>query len=166
MNPSQPQFIIINDTLRLRKYDGNYHSFLTAYQDPFVYQNSEGIFDESHIPTLDYVKGMCEYLTANGELYFIEIIADGEYISIGDVTVKCENPPIAIWYDKYRNKGIGKLVMMTVIGRLRELGAQKITDSTVYKWNIASQKLHESLGFRKTKESETEYFYELNLSGI
>ena len=84
----QPEIIDINDSLRLRKYDGHYELFLPGYQNPVVYQNSEGIFDESRVPNLDYVKGMCTFLAKVGELYYIEAKENGTYIPIGDVTVK------------------------------------------------------------------------------
>lgn len=161
-NP-QPEVITINDWLRLRKYDGNYQSFLPAYQDPYVYQNSEGIFDESKIPNLDYVKRMCEYLSRVGELYYIEA-KDGEvFVPVGDVTVKEENPPICIWKSECRSRGVGTLVMQTVIRRLRQLGYTQITGSTVYQWNLPSQRMHEKLGFQKTGEDEKEITYALEL---
>ena len=159
----QPEVITINDTLRLRKYDGHYELFLPGYRDPVVYQNSEGIFDEGRIPDLDYVKRMCTYLAKVGELYYIEAKENGTYVPIGDVTVKEENPPIAIWREAYRGKGIGRLVMEAVIGRLKELGSAKITGSTVYQWNTASQKLHERMGFRRVSEDEKEIVYEREL---
>ena len=159
----QPEIIDINESLRLRKYDGHYELFLPGYQNPVVYQNSEGIFAESRIPNLDYVKGMCTYLAKVGELYYIEAKENDIFIPIGDVTVKDENPPIAIWVDTYRGKGIGKLVMQAVIDRLKEQGFAKITGSTVYQWNTASQKLHEALGFRRVSEDEKEITYEREL---
>ena len=159
----QPERIDISDSLRLRKYDGHYELFLPGYQNPVVYQNSEGIFDESKIPDLDYVKRMCTYLAGVGELYYIEAKENDTYAPIGDVTVKDENPPIAIWADAYRGKGIGKLVMQAVISRLKELGFAKITGSTVYQWNAASQKLHEGLGFHRVSEDEKEITYEREL---
>lgn len=159
----QPEIIEIHDALRLRKYDGHYELFLPGYQDPVVYQNSEGIFDDSRIPDLDYVKGMCTYLARVGELYYIEAKEKDTYIPIGDVTVKDENPPIAIWNSTYRGKGIGRLVMQSVIDRLKELGFTKITGSTVYQWNTPSQRLHEGLGFCKVSEDEKEITYERQL---
>ena len=48
--------------------------------------------------------------------------------------------------------------MKAIIDRLRVLGCKKIYISIVYKWNIASQKLHKSLGFVCAKETENEYF--------
>ena len=159
----QPEEITINEWLRLRKYDGHYEVFLPGYQDPFVYQNSEGIFDADRAPDLDYVKNMCTYLVRVGELYYIEVREGDEFVPIGDVTVKDENPPIAIWRGQYRGKGIGKLVMQTVIERLKSLGFERIRGSTVYKWNVSSQKLHEGLGFRRVEEDNTEITYELEL---
>lgn len=160
-NHIQPEMIPIRSDLRLRKYDGHFELFLPGYRDPYVYQNSEGIFDESRIPDLSYVKGMCTYLSEHGEMYYIEVMKDGEFVPVGDVTVKPENPPIAIWYAEYRNRGIGKLVMQAVIRRLKDLGYCGIRGSTVYRWNTASQKLHESLGFQRVKEEDKDIYYDL-----
>ena len=162
-NIPQPEIIAISDSLRLRKYDGNYGIMLPGYQDPYVYQNSEGIFDDDKKPDLGYVKGMCEYLDKNGEMYFIEVMENDHFVSIGDVTVKPTNPPIAIWYEKYRGLGIGTAVMKAVIDRLKELGYSGICGSTVYRWNVPSQKMHEKLGFRRVGENEKEYIYDLDI---
>lgn len=161
----QPETIEISDSVRLRKYDGNFALFLPGYQDPVVYQNSEGIFDESKIPNLDYVEGICRYLSDAGELYYIEVKENGCYRPIGDVTIKDENPPIAIWLEEYRGKGIGTMVMRAVIYRLKSLGYLKIQGSTVYKWNIPSQKMHEKLGFLPVGEEGDDIIYSLDLTG-
>ena len=162
-NIKHPFIIEIDDSLRLLKYNGNYEEALTGYQDPYVYQNSEGIFDDSKKPDIDYIKGMFEWLNNNGELYYIQIKEKEDYISIGDVTIKDVNPPITIWYKEYRGVGIGTKVMKTVIKRLKELGYEKITGTTVYKWNKSSQKMHEKLGFLKIDENGDEFIYELTL---
>lgn len=162
-NILQPEIININGKLRLRIYDGNYKQALIGYQDPYVYQNSEGIFNDDEKPDLDYIKGMFEWLNNNGELYFIETLEKDGFLTIGDVTIKDVNPPITIWTERYRGKGIGTLVMGEVIRRLRTLGYEKITGSTVYKWNKVSQKMHEKLGFECVKEDEKELYYDLNL---
>ena len=46
---------------------------------------------------------------------------------------------------------------------LKKLGYEKITGSTVYKWNDRSLKMHERLGFRIVSEDEKEYKLELDL---
>ena len=159
----QPEIIKLRPGLRLRKYDGKFETCLPGYRDPVVYRNSEGIFDESRAPDLAYVERMCAYLSRVGELYYIEAEENGAFVPVGDVTVKPENPPIAIWKEQYRGRGVGTLVMQTVIGRLRALGFARITGSTVYKWNLASQKMHERLGVRRVKEAGDEIYYELQL---
>lgn len=93
----QPEIITLSDDFRLRKYDGRFEMFLPGYQDSVVYQNSEGIFDEEKKPNLAYVRGMCNFLDSVGELYYIEAREGGRFVPIGDVTIKQENPPIAIW---------------------------------------------------------------------
>lgn len=163
-NTFQPQLIGINEKLRLRCYDGVFETFLPGYQNPAVYQNSEGIFDEAKIPDLSYVERMCRYLSNEGELYYIEYRSGEDWIPIGDVTIKPENPPIAIWFDEYRGRGIGTNVMQKCIERMKTLGYQRITNSTVYTWNLASQRLHEKLGFQKTRVEGNEIYYDLDLS--
>lgn len=159
----QPDIIVIHNTLRLRKYDGNYELFLNPYRDPYIYQNSEGIFDENEIPDIDYVRRMCDYLSNAGEFYYIEVLENNIFIPIGDVTIKAEHPPITIWYDKYRGKGIGTAVMRTAISRLKDLGCEKIYGTAIYKFNVISQKMHESLGFVRIGETDDEILYELNI---
>lgn len=159
----QPEQIEISRSLRLRRYDGRYNLLLPGYQDPVVYQNSEGIFDESKIPTLEYVRNLCEYLCAAGELYFIEVREGDAFRPIGDVTIMDENPPIAIWFEEYRHRGIGTQVMRAVIERLRSLGYPKIRGSRVFQWNLASQRMHEKLGFIQVDETDTDFVYDLPL---
>lgn len=162
-NIIQPEVIALAENLRLRKYAGEYEKALTGYQDPYVYQNSEGIFDDAKKPDLSYVRGMFTWLDTHGELYFIEALTAGGWTAIGDVTVKPENPPIAIWQGEYRGRGIGTLAMQAVIARLKELGYEKITGSTVYKWNDRSLKMHMRLGFSVVGEDEKEYKLERSL---
>lgn len=159
----QPEIIMIQDDLRLRKYDGNYKIAVPWYQDKVVYYNSEGITDESKIPDADYVKGMYDYLVKNGECYFIEVLEDQKFVPIGDVTLKEQNPPIVIGAAKYRGIGIGKKVMTAIINRARELGIKKFYGSTVYDYNIVSQKMHESLGYKCVGKEGNEKIYELEL---
>jgi len=160
---TQPETISLGGKFRLKKYDGAYEKALVGYRDPVVYQNSEGIFDPEKAPDMDYIRRMMTWLDAHGELYFVEALENGEYVAIGDVTAKPENPPIAIWYPQYRGIGLGRLAMQAVIDRLREMGCRRITGSTVYKWNTASLALHKKLGFEIVREDENEYILEKEL---
>lgn len=159
----QPEIIEIDENIRLRKYDGNYKQAVAWYQDEFVYKNSEGISDSSKIPDEKYVRKMYEYLSENGELYFIELMKNGTFIPIGDVTLKEENPCIAIGVAQYRGIGIGKKAMRAIIERAKKLGIQKFYGSSIYDYNIISQKMHESLGFKCVEARDGIKVYELNL---
>ena len=74
---------------------------------------------------------MYQYLDENGLLYVIEILEDGRFFPIGDVTVKQQNLPITIGVAQYRGRGFGKRVMKVVLQRAKELGHGKISDSVV-----------------------------------
>ena len=54
-------------------------------------------------------------------------------------------------------------VMKAVITRLKELGVEKITGSSVYKWNEVSLKMHRRLGFTIIEETGEEYLLDLLL---
>ena len=49
-NIEQPIVIEVDENIRLLKYNGNYEIALSGYQDPYVYKNSEGIFDDAKKP--------------------------------------------------------------------------------------------------------------------
>lgn len=160
----QPQIIAIDENLRLRAFDRNYAVALPWYHNEAVYYNSEGITDLSKIPNMDYIKRMYDFLSTYGELYFIEVKEKGVFIPIGDVTLKEENPPIAIGVDVYRGVGIGKRVMRAIIQRAREIGIKRFYETVIYDYNIASQRLYESSGFVCVGVDGREKMYELNLT--
>ena len=161
----QPKIINIDDNLRLRAYDGNYLTGLPWYQDEVVYYNSEGITDKSKIPNEEYVKGMYEWFQNSGksELYFIEVKKGGDFIPIGDVALQEKNLPIVIGIDEYRRVGIGKKVLSAIINRARDIGIKCFYGTVIYDYNVASQKLYESLGFKCVKVNGNERVYELTL---
>ncbi len=163
-NVTQPPIIQINETLRLKAYDGHHDFALSWYQDPVVYYNSEGITDPNLIPNMAYLNRMYTYLNKVGELYFIEVLENGIYKPVGDTAVKSENPPIAIGKARYRGQGIGKLVLKAVLKRAKEAGIPKITGTIVYDYNEASKKLHESLGYKQVDKKGNELIYELDLN--
>lgn len=162
----QPEIIAVNEYLRLRKYDGNYRQAIAWYRDPVVYRGSEGITDPERVPDENYIEGMYRWLSEHGECYWIEALEDGTFVPIGDITVKAENMPIVIGAARWRGRGVGKMVMEAAIRRAREMGFPKLYGSEVYDFNTASQRLHESLGFRRVAVRGNTWIYELDLSGI
>ncbi|MDR1705636.1 MAG: GNAT family N-acetyltransferase, partial [Clostridiales bacterium] len=161
---NQPDYIQINDTLRLRKALAiDYKIAVPWYQDWDVYHYSEGKTGDGDIPDEDYVKRMYDYLDKHGENYFIEAFVGNSYIPIGDVTLKPQNPCIAIGVSEYREKGIGRAVMAAVLTRAKEIGIERLHDTMIYEDNLRSRRMFESLGFKRVRQEGNELYYELEL---
>ena len=98
----QPEILIINDTLRLRKFDGIYDFAFEWYQDEETVYLVDGVRKKYSQETL---KCMYEYLDKQGELYFIEVLEGDTFKPIGDVTFWQMDMPIVIGDKAYRGKG-------------------------------------------------------------
>ena len=143
----QPEIIEIDETLRLRAYDGNYEIAYEWYQDDIVRKFSEGITDPTVRLEMEWVSKKLNSLSRDGELYFIEVYENDKYVPIGDVTLLENNPPIEIGVKKYRGIGIGTKVMIALVKRAKEIGITKIYNVGCYEDNFASQKMLEKAGF-------------------
>ena len=143
----QPAYLYVDEGLRLRAYDGDYALALPWYEDERVRRDSEGVTDGDRRLGSDYVRRKYETLSASGELYLIEVLEDGRFVPVGDVTLKEENPPIVIGVARYRGRGIGSQVMRRLVARARSIGFQRIANVGAREWNIASQKMLENAGF-------------------
>lgn len=144
----QPDIIEIDNIVRLIKYDGNYMKAYYWYQDDIVRKFSEGITDPDKRLDESWVAKKLNSLNNNGELYFIEVLENNDYVAIGDVTLLENNPPIEIGVEKYRGCGIGKKVMTALVKRAKEIGIKKIYNTGCYEDNYASQRMLLSVGFR------------------
>ena len=139
----QPEYLMIDDKCRLRKYDGQADFALEWYLDPETVYLVDGIKTPYDINKL---YRMYDYLNKHSEVYFIEVLQK-EWIPIGDVSFSLEDLPIVIGDNKYRQQGLGKKVIQTLIKRGIELGYTKLKVKEIYRYNFASQKLFTSLGF-------------------
>lgn len=159
-NIPQPETLPITDTLRLRRFDGRFDFAFDWYQDI----ETVWLVDGDRIPyTQDLLTRMYTWLNDHGELYFIEVLEQGMWKPIGDVTFWQEDMPIVIGDPNYRGKGIGKAIIAALIQRGRELDYETLRVEEIYKWNIASQKCFESLGFRESGKTEKGASYLLKL---
>ncbi|HSH34801.1 GNAT family protein [Schnuerera sp.] len=160
LNIKQPEYIIVSDSIRLRKFDNNFAFALEWYQDEETLMLVDG---ENEPYDMEKLCRMYSYLNEHGELYFIEIEDGDKYITIGDVTFSNIDMPIVIGVETYRGKGIGKKVVEALIQRGKQLGYSYLAVNEIYKYNIGSQKLFESIGFQRYEETESSYRYKLNL---
>ena len=146
-NISQPEIITIDETLRLRAYDGNYKIAYEWYQDDIVRKFSEGITNPNNRLEIEWVAKKLNALNESGELYFIEVYENDKFIPIGDVTLQENNPPIEIGVAKYRGIGIGTKVMIALVKRAKKIGITRIYNTGCYEDNYASQKMLKKAGF-------------------
>ena len=156
----QPDLIQIDDTLRLRKYDGTHDFALAWYQD----EETVWLVDGNRNPyTPERLAGMYHYLNEAGELYFIEIMENGTYKPIGDVTFWQDDMPIVIGDPNYRGKGIGRRVILSLIQRGRMLGFDHLAVGEIYDWNRGSRRCFESLGFTPYEKTNKGHSYRMSL---
>ena len=156
----QPEIIQIDDSLRLRKYDGVHDFALAWYQD----EETVWLVDGKRDPyTIERLGGMYRYLNDAGELYFIEVCENRTYKSIGDVTFWQEDMPIVIGESAYRGKGIGRRVISTLIQRGKELGYDHLEVEEIYDWNEGSRRCFESMGFVSCEKTEKGSSYRRNI---
>ena len=156
----QPAVFQIDESLRLRKYDGVYDFALAWYQDDEMVYLVDGKRDPYTMPRL---KGMYEYLNDAGELYFIEALVNDTYKPIGDVTFWQEDMPIVIGDPNCRGKGIGRRVILALIQRGKILGYDHLEVGDIYDWNEGSRRCFESFGFTPYEKTEKGHSYRMSL---
>lgn len=154
----QPALIQIDESLRLRKYDGMHDFALEWYLDEETVYLVDGKRDPY---TMERLGGMYRYLDNAGELYFIEVLENGTYKPIGDVTFWQEDMPIVIGDPNYRRKGIGRKVILALIQRGRDLGYDHLCVEEIYEWNDGSKRCFESVGFHAYEKTDKGSKYRL-----
>ena len=156
----QPEYISIDSSLRLRKYDGQAHLAFSWYQDLEVIR----LIDGSREPyTLQRIKKMYDYFTYHGEVYFIEVLINAGWQPIGDVGFWQEDMSIVIGDSAYRGQGIGRTVVQVLVERGRKLGYKRLYVQEIYDDNEASKKMFESVGFYPLEKTENGHRYALDL---
>ena len=156
----QPEIIQIDATLRLRKYDDEHDFALAWYQD----EDTVWLVDGNRNPyTPERLAGMYRFLNEAGELYFIEVLDNGTYKPIGDVTFWQKDMPIVIGDPNYRGKGIGRRVILALIKRGKILGYDHLEVGEIYDWNEGSRRCFESVGFAPYEKTEKGHSYQMSL---
>lgn len=147
----QPEILQVDGTLRLRKFEDIIPEALEWYQDMETVYLVDGV----KVPyTSEKLERMYRYLDKQGELYYIEVLENGIYRPIGDVTFWSEDMPIVIGDGRCRGKGIGRKVISRLVQRGRALGYEKLIVNEIYNYNIGSRKCFEGAGFRVCRQRE------------
>ena len=157
---NQPGIIQIDESLRLRKYDGVHDFALEWYLDEETVYLVDGKRDPY---TMERLGGMYRYLNNAGELYFIEALENGTYKPIGDVTFWQEDMPIVIGDRNYRGRKIGRRVVSALVKRGVALGYDHLEVGEIYDWNEGSRRCFESVGFQAYEKTDKGAKYKLPL---
>ena len=147
----QPELLIIDEGLRLRRFDGNYDLALPWYQDRETVLLVDGAA-EPYTP--ERIRRMYDYLAARGELYWIEVREGEGFIPIGDVTFWRRDMPIVIGMPGYRGRGVGGRVIEALCQRARELNYHDIYVNEIYDFNAGSRRCFERAGFVLYEKTE------------
>ncbi len=159
-NIPQPEILPIDETLRLRKYDGEFVFAYDWYQDVETVWMVDGVKEPY---TMEKLERMYRYLDAHGELYFIEILEENRWKPIGDVAFWREDLPIVLGDKACRGKHIGRRVIAALIQRGRELRFPELFVNEIYEYNPGSRKCFESLGFHAYEATDRGSRYRLVL---
>lgn len=146
--------------LRLRKYDGSFDFAWSWYQDPETVRLIDG---KTEPYSMERLEKMYTYLDHHGELYFIEILRDDQWVPVGDVTFWQEDMPIVIGDPTLRGMGLGSMVVRRLIQRGQELGYKQLFVDEIYDYNTGSKRCFEKAGFKPYEKTEKGWKYRLEL---
>lgn len=152
--------LFVNESLRLRRYDGNHDFAYDWYQDPETVYLVDGVREPY---TRERLAAMYGWLDRHGELYFIEIWEEGAWRPVGDVTFSQQDMPIVIGEAACRGRGIGRAVVAKLVERGRQLGFPFLEVREIYYYNEGSQRLFTGMGFRPVEDTGKGYRYRLDL---
>lgn len=158
---SDPEYIDIDENLRLKRYTGTCNFALEWYQDEDMVKLVDG--PDAVKYTMNKLQRMYNVLDRRGELYFIEAKENNNFIPIGDVTLCSDDMPIVIGNTDYRSKGIGMKVINALLERGQDIGYKIFGVKEIYDYNLPSQKCFEKAGFSKHKQTEKGYSYVLQM---
>ena len=140
---------VVDSSIRLIPYYRNDEVSLPWYLDTDLVKMVDNRDTPYDVPLLHR---MYDYLSENGDCYYIEY--DG--VPVGDVTL-LESGEIAIVISKeYQRKNIGRRCVGEMLSLAKEKGMKEVK-AVIYSFNIPSQRMFLSLGFRKTGNEEYTY---------
>ncbi|MBQ7520160.1 MAG: GNAT family N-acetyltransferase [Clostridia bacterium] len=140
---------IVDQDIVLIPYYPNPEVALAWYQDLDVCRQVDNI---DHVYDLDLLNGMYTYLSTHGNCYYIQYLGQ----LVGDVSLR-DNAEISIVVCKeYQNRHIGRRCVVDMLALAKEKGLKEVK-ANIYAFNTQSQKMFESVGFRK--EADEWYTY-------
>ena len=156
----QPEILPVDSELRLRRFDGDRGFALAWYQDG----DTLYLVDGKRTPyTRQRLGQMYSWLAERGELYVIELLTEGVWRPVGDVTFWQEDMPMVIGDPACRGKHIGRRVVSALVERGRALGYDRLWVEEIYDWNVGSQRCYTAAGFTPAEKTEQGSRYVITL---
>ena len=137
---------IVDQEIKLVKYYPNYSTALAWYQDPELCKqvdNRDSVYD------LDLLKAMYKYLDQKGDLFYIKY----KNRLCGDVCLQPDGEINIVVAKPFQNKHIGRRVINEIMKLAKEKGIPSL-HAVIYSFNTQSQKMFQSVGFRKVDEEK------------
>ncbi len=144
---------IIDQDITLVPFYPNPEVALVWYQDPEVCKQVDNI---DHVYSPELLNRMYTYLSTHGDCFYIQYHNE----LVGDVTLR-DNTEISIVVCKeFQNLHIGRRCIADMIALAREKGFKEVK-ANIYSFNTQSQKMFESVGFRRI--SDEWYSYQIDV---
>ena len=137
---------VVDKEIQLVPYYPNYKTTLMWYQDLALCKqvdNRETAYD------LDLLKRMYKYLNQHGDLFYIKY----KNRLCGDVCLQPNGEVNIVVAKPFQNKHIGRRVINEIIKLAKEKNIQKL-HAEIYSFNVQSQKMFQSIGFKKVDEEQ------------
>ena len=140
---------IVDSEITLIPYYRNDEVSLEWYQDRDLVKMVDNRDTPYDIPLLHR---MYDYLSSNVDCYYIEYYG----VLVGDVTLLSSGEIAIVVSKEYQRKHIGRRCVREMLSLAKEKGMTEVK-AVIYTFNIPSQRMFLSLGFRKTGDEEYTY---------
>lgn len=151
-NFKQPKKIEVDENLSLVKYYPYYKKTLLWYQDLKLCKQVDNV---DKVYDLEKLKKMYNYLSKNGECYYIKLFERGRYYLIGDISL-CNGEISIVISKEYQNRHLGRKAVLTILKRAMEIGFKEVK-AKIFDFNSQSKNMFLALGFEKVGNEE--YIY-------
>lgn len=137
---------IVDEEIQLVSYYPNYKTTLVWYQD---LELCKQVDDRETAYDLDLLKRMYKYLNEHGELFYIKY----KNRLCGDVCLQSNGEINIVVAKSFQNKHIGRRVIIEIIKIAKEKNIQEL-HAEIYSFNKQSQKMFQSIGFKKVNDEQ------------
>lgn len=137
---------VVDEEIVLVRYYPNYKTTLAWYQDLDLCKqvdNRDTVYD------LELLKCMYKYLDKHGDLFYIKY----KNRLCGDVCLQPSGEVNIVISKSFQNKHIGRRVINEIIQLAKEKDIQEL-HAEIYSFNIQSQKMFQSIGFKKVDDEQ------------